>query len=110
MIQERSRFRRPLEIVLLEGGVSAEREVSFHSGAAVGSALRRRGHQVTDCKVNDRRVSELETFRGDAAFVALHGRFGEDGGMQTLLEQRGIPYTGSGAVASALAMDKLASK
>ncbi len=110
MIQERSRFRRPLEIVLLEGGVSCEREVSFHSGEAVGSALRRRGHQVAEVKVNDRRVSELDSFRGDVAFVALHGRFGEDGGIQQLLERRDIPYTGSGAESSALAMDKLASK
>lgn len=110
MIQERSRFRRPLEILLLEGGVSAEREVSFHSGEAVGAALRRRGHHVTELKVNDRRVAELDTFRGDAAFVALHGLFGEDGGIQRRLEELGIPYTGSDAVSSALAMDKLASK
>ncbi|MCZ6691027.1 MAG: D-alanine--D-alanine ligase [Planctomycetota bacterium] len=110
MIQERSIFGRSLEIAVLCGGVSAERDVSFHSGAAVGGALRRRGHRVMTIKVGDRRVADLDSFEGDAAFIALHGCFGEDGGIQKILERRGIAYTGSGPAASRIAMDKAASK
>ena len=110
MILERSNFRRPLEIAVLSGGVSAEREVSFRSGDAVAKALLRKGHQVRPIKVHDRRVKEIDDFRGDVAFIALHGVFGEDGGVQSILERRGIPYTGSGPAASRLAMDKHAAK
>lgn len=110
MIQERSIFKEPLEIAVLSGGVSAEREVSFKSGKAVEEALSRRGHRVVSIKVHDRRVKELDSFRGDAAFIALHGCFGEDGGIQNILEGRGIPYTGSGPAASRLAMNKADSK
>lgn len=110
MIQERSIFVRPLEVAVLSGGVSAEREVSFRSGSAVEEALRRRGHRVQPIKVHDRRVKELDRFQGDAAFIALHGLFGEDGGIQRKLWERGIAYTGSGPAASQLAMDKASSK
>lgn len=94
------------------GGMSAEREVSFSSGRAVAQALRSLGHDVVEVEWNDT-LSCLEALRDnpiDAAFLALHGRFGEDGCIQGLLEMLGVPYTGSSVLASALAMDKVKSK
>ncbi len=94
------------------GGMSAEREVSFSSGRAVAEALRSLGHDVVEVEWNDT-LGCLEALRDnpiDAAFLALHGRFGEDGCIQGLLEMLGVPYTGSSVLASALAMDKVKSK
>lgn len=98
------------KVAVLFGGRSAEREVSLKSGAAVLAALRRNG---VDAHPFDPAVRELQALRGegfDRAFIALHGRFGEDGTVQGALELMGIPYTGSGVLASALAMDKWRSK
>ena len=92
------------------GGVSNEREVSFKSGAAVAAALTEAGHQVVPVDITARSLRQLDGLPCDLAFVALHGEFGEDGQIQTLLEQRGIPYTGSGPEASRMGMDKVASK
>lgn len=95
---------------VLLGGISAEREVSLRSGEAIVQALRARGHEAIPIVV-DRDIDEvLRRTPIDVAFLALHGRFGEDGCVQGLLEWLGIPYTGSGVMASALAMDKLKAK
>jgi D-alanine-D-alanine ligase len=93
-------------IGVLMGGLSAEREVSIKTGEAVYSALAERGWDVYRIFV-DRDVDlVLRQLRIDVAFLALHGRYGEDGCIQGLLEMIGIPYTGSGVAASAIAMDK----
>lgn len=97
-----------LKIAVLKGGPSAEREVSLRSGTAVAAALREEGGEVTEVDVKD------ETFllpeKIDLAFLSLHGTFGEDGQIQNILNTRGIPFTGSGAEASARAFDKAESK
>ncbi|MEW6487792.1 MAG: D-alanine--D-alanine ligase [Thermodesulfobacteriota bacterium] len=97
-------------IAVLLGGRSAEREVSLRTGAAVAEALRRPGREVVEVDAGPGLARMLEELRPDAAFIALHGRWGEDGTVQGLLEMLGIPYTGSGVLASALAMDKGMSK
>jgi D-alanine-D-alanine ligase len=95
---------------VLLGGISAEREVSLRSGEAIVQALRARGHDAISIVVERDIDQVLRQTPIDAAFLALHGRFGEDGCIQGLLEWLGIPYTGSGVMASALAMDKLKAK
>lgn len=92
------------------GGVSPEREISLRSGNAVAKALADAGFNVSCIDVKDEKIEELDHKEIDVAFVALHGYFGEDGGVQQLLESKGILYTGSGIKASKLAMDKLATK
>lgn len=95
---------------VLLGGISAERDVSLKSGEAIVEALRARGHDVVPIYV-DRDIDRvLRATPIDVAFIALHGKYGEDGCVQGLLEMMGIPYTGSGVLASALAMDKLKAK
>jgi D-alanine-D-alanine ligase len=93
-------------IAVLKGGWSAEREVSLVSGAACAKALTEVGYKVTEIDVRPDIAAVLAKLKPDAAFNALHGRFGEDGCIQGLLEILKIPYTHSGVVASALAMDK----
>jgi len=98
---------------VLMGGWGAEREVSLQTGAGVAAALEHRGHDVVRIvweKGGSGLDELLRTARVDVAFLALHGRGGEDGCVQGLLELMGIPYTGSGVLASALAMDKLKAK
>ncbi|MCS7048102.1 MAG: D-alanine--D-alanine ligase [Verrucomicrobiae bacterium] len=95
-------------VAVLMGGVSAEREVSLRSGAAVAGALERCGARVTRVDVQSRQL-ELPA-EVDVVFVALHGTFGEDGTVQRMLEERGLPYTFSDAAASARAFDKVRSK
>ncbi|WP_435627578.1 D-alanine--D-alanine ligase [Candidatus Ferrigenium straubiae] len=98
------------KVAVLFGGKSAEREVSLKSGAAVLAALRRNG---VDAHAFDPAVQDLQALRDESyerAFIALHGRFGEDGTVQGALELLGIPYTGSGVLASALGMDKWRTK
>lgn len=97
-------------IVVLMGGISPEREVSLRSGNAVAKALTEAGFNVSCIDVKDEKIEELDHMEIDVAFIALHGYFGEDGGVQELLESKGILYTGSGINASKLAMDKLATK
>ncbi|MDZ4167210.1 MAG: D-alanine--D-alanine ligase [Coriobacteriia bacterium] len=100
-----------LSLAVLAGGTSAEREVSLNTGAQVVSALENRGHAVTQIdSAEDGFIEQLRTGGFDAVFVCLHGRFGEDGTIQGLLELLGLPYVGSGVLASALAMDKVMSK
>jgi len=97
-------------VAVLYGGKSAEREVSLKSGAAVLAALQAAGVDAFGIDVGDDLLVRLSNERIDRAFIVLHGRGGEDGSMQGLLECAGIPYTGSGILASALAMDKLRTK
>jgi D-alanine-D-alanine ligase len=97
---------------ILMGGSSAEREISLHSGRAVACALEQAGHEVVRIDLGSQQdpAEQLRRAAIDVAFLALHGRFGEDGCVQGMLELLGIPYTGSGVLESALAMDKLKSK
>ena len=97
-------------VVVLMGGWSAEREVSLVSGAAVAEALDQLGHRVSSIDVDRSAGREISELKPDVVFNALHGRFGEDGCFQGLLEVLGIPYTHSGVLASALAMDKPVAK
>jgi D-alanine-D-alanine ligase len=98
-----SRFRH---VAVLMGGLSAEREVSLVSGEAVARALEERGYRVSRIDAGRDLPRALAEVRPDVVFNALHGRFGEDGCVQGLLELLGVPYTHSGVLASALAMDK----
>ena len=93
-------------VAVLKGGWSAEREVSLVSGAACAKALREVGYQVTEIDMKSDIAEVLERVKPDVVFNALHGRFGEDGCVQGLLELMGIPYTHSGVLASSVAMDK----
>ena len=96
-----------LDITVMLGGPSAEREVSLRSGAAVAAALRSLGHRVAEVDPSDGFWKLPKT---DVVFLALHGTYGEDGTVQTQLEKLGVPYTGCGPEASRLAFDKLATK
>jgi D-alanine-D-alanine ligase len=98
------------KVAVFLGGKSAEREVSLKSGGMVLNALRSRGVDALPFDPAERGLDALIGERFERAFIALHGRFGEDGTVQGVLEWLGIPYTGSGVLASALAMDKLRTK
>ncbi len=98
------------KVAVLMGGISAEREVSLKSGNAVLAALKRQGIDAHGVDAGRDVVRVLEAGGFDRAFIALHGRWGEDGVIQGALEALGLPYTGSGVLGSALAMDKLRSK
>lgn len=97
-------------VAVLLGGPSSEREISLRSGRAIAGALAGAGHRVAEVDVRGDDGTELEGLEAEIVFVALHGRFGEDGQVQRLLERRRLLYTGSSPVASRLAMDKLESK
>lgn len=97
-------------IAVLLGGTSAEREVSLNSGAAVLAGLREAGIDAHGVDPRDADITQLKNQGFKKAFIALHGRGGEDGTLQGLLELIGLPYTGSGVMASAISMDKLRSK
>jgi D-alanine-D-alanine ligase len=96
------------KVAVLLGGRSAEREISLKSGAAVLAALQRSGVNAEGFDPAERPLHELQGF--DRVFVALHGRYGEDGTIQGALELMGIPYTGSGVMASSVGMDKWRTK
>lgn len=98
------------KVAVLLGGTSAEREVSLNSGAAVLAGLREGGVDAHPVDPRDTDVTQLKSMGFDKVFIALHGRGGEDGTLQGLLELTGLPYTGSGVMASAISMDKLRSK
>ena len=101
-----------MRVAVLYGGMSAEREVSLTSGGKVITALREAGYDVTPIEVGDDLAAIIRALdpKPDAVFNALHGRFGEDGAIQGVLDWLGVPYTHSGVRASALAMDKTAAK
>ena len=98
------------KVAVLMGGLSAEREVSLKSGGAVLAALQKRGVDAHGIDAGKDVMQILERGRYDRVFIALHGRWGEDGVIQGALEVLGIPYTGSGVLGSALGMDKLRCK
>lgn len=99
-----------MRVAVLKGGRSLERPVSLRSGAQVEDALERLGHEVLPVDVGADLVERLEAGRAEAAFIALHGRDGEDGALQELLEAIGLPYTGSGPGACARCIDKALAK
>lgn len=98
------------KVAVLMGGASAEREVSLMSGSGVLRALRSKGVDAHVFDPAERDLSELKREGFDRCFIALHGRLGEDGTVQGALELLGIPYTGSGVMASAISMDKVMTK
>ncbi len=95
---------------VLMGGLSSEREISINTGTAVLNSLLRQGYNAVAIDVDRDTASKLMENSIETAFIALHGRLGEDGSIQGLLEIMGIPYTGSGVLASAVAMNKALSK
>jgi D-alanine-D-alanine ligase len=98
------------KVAVMLGGTSAERPVSLKSGGAVLAALRRQGVDAHEFDPATRNLGDLISAEFDRVFIALHGRYGEDGCMQGALELLGLPYTGSGVMASALGMDKWRTK
>jgi D-alanine-D-alanine ligase len=98
------------KVGVLFGGRSAEREVSIMSGTGVLQALQSKGIDAHAFDPAERSIAELAAEKFDRVFIALHGRYGEDGSLQGVLEQLGIPYTGSGVMASSVAMDKITTK
>ena len=97
-------------MAVLMGGPSAEREVSLSSGKPCAAALRDEGYEVVEVDAGRDLCTQLETIKPDAVLNCLHGRWGEDGCVQGLLEWMGIPYSHSGVLSSALAMDKQRTK
>ncbi len=95
-------------IAVLKGGVSAERDVSLHSGVAIANGLREAGYSVTEVDVAERAITLPEGT--DVVFIALHGDFGEDGGVQEILDGMGVSYTGSGCASSRASFDKITTK
>jgi D-alanine-D-alanine ligase len=98
------------KVGVLFGGRSAERDVSIMSGSGVLQALKSRGIDAHGFDPAERSLAELAAEEFDCVFIALHGRYGEDGSLQGALEQLGIPYTGSGVMASSVGMDKITTK
>ena len=98
------------KVAVLMGGASAEREVSLMSGTGVLDALRSKGVDAHAFDPSERDLGDLKREGFDRCFIALHGRFGEDGTVQGALELLGIPYTGSGVMASSISMDKVMTK
>ncbi len=103
-------FAGPWRVAVLSGGESHEREVSLKSGAAVAEALESRGHSIASIDPAEVDLTGTDWGEIDVAFIALHGRFGEDGTLQSILEQADVPFTGSDSATSRLAFSKSASK
>ncbi len=101
---------RLLDVTVLMGGPSNERDISILSGSAIADALEQVGHSITRADISPSDTSALDRDGIDVVFIALHGEFGESGRVQSLCQQHGLPYTGSIPRASELAMDKAASK
>jgi len=99
-----------MKVAVLKGGASLERQVSLRSGQRVAEALRANGHEVVEIDVDQSLVAELKDEAPEAVFIALHGRGGEDGTVQELLEILEIPYTGCGVLSSGWTMDKAQTK
>jgi D-alanine-D-alanine ligase len=109
--QKPEEFLKGLTIGVFRGGVSAERDISLLSGKAVLEALGGKGYKVVDVDLRTKDETEIITIIKDNSidliFIALHGEFGEDGGLQKILEKHSIPFTGAGSYASFVAMDKI---
>jgi D-alanine-D-alanine ligase len=101
------RFKR---VAVVMGGTSSEREISLRSGRAIAAGLATSGYSVFPVVLESNSVNGVLPDEIEAVFIALHGGYGENGGIQADLDARGLPYTGSGAAASRLAMDKIATK
>lgn len=110
MEQQKIEQLKQEKIAILYGGTSTEREVSLNSGRTILAALQQQGFNVTGIDTQDFPVEQLKQQGFQRVFNILHGRGGEDGTLQGLLEQIGIPYTGCGVMASALSMDKMRTK
>ncbi len=98
------------KILIISGGISNERKISLDTGKQVAKELLRNGYKVKITEPDSELTQIVSSFKPDIIFNALHGQFGEDGYIQTLLEHIGVPYTHSGVISSAKAMDKLVSK
>jgi len=98
------------KILIISGGVSKEREISLKTGSQVANELKKNGYKIKICEPDYNLINIVEAFKPNSIFNALHGQFGEDGYIQTILENIGVPYTHSGILASAKAMDKEISK
>lgn len=110
MVLDLSKKKSELKVAVLMGGMSGEREVSLETGKAISGALDELGYNVVEIDAGLDLPLVLERNKPDAVFIALHGRGGEDGTVQGLLEIMRIPYTGCGVMASALTMDKIITK
>ncbi|GAV23804.1 D-alanine--D-alanine ligase [Carboxydothermus pertinax] len=99
-----------MKIGVICGGISSEREISLRTGEAIFNALVKKGYNAVKIDMNRNIAEILKKEKIDFAFIALHGKYGEDGTIQGLLEIMGIPYTGSGVLASSLAIDKIMTK
>jgi D-alanine-D-alanine ligase len=109
-VQAGERVMQKKKVAVLMGGRSAEREISLKTGSQVCEALSRQGYSAAKIDVDENVWENLKKAQPDVVFIALHGRLGEDGTIQGMLELLGIPYTGSGVLASALGIDKIMSK
>tara|TARA_B100001121_G_C18672049_1_gene614395 strand:- start:695 stop:1609 length:915 start_codon:yes stop_codon:yes gene_type:complete len=98
------------KILIISGGVSKEREISLQTGNQVAKELKKNGYKIKICEPNELLNDVTKTFKPNVIFNALHGQYGEDGYIQSILEKIGIPYTHSGVISSAKAMDKEISK
>ena len=98
------------KILVISGGVSKERAISLETGKQVANELKKNGYIIKICEPNYSLINTIKAFRPNSIFNALHGQFGEDGYIQSILENIGVPYTHSGIEASAKAMDKEISK
>ena len=98
------------KILVICGGISKEREISLDTGKQVAKELRKNNYNVEITEPNFELFQKIKSFKPNIVFNALHGQFGEDGYIQSVLETSGIPYTHSGVIASAIAMDKELSK
>lgn len=111
-MKKRSKYWSNLKkrILIISGGISKEREISLDTGKQVAKELKKNGYVVKISEPNYRIFDLIKSFKPKVIFNALHGQFGEDGYIQTILESTGIPYTHSGVISSAIAMDKVVSK
>ena len=109
MVEGKEFEKSPVKVLILKGGCSSERDISLLSGGAIADALRQKGYEVSEYDIQELRVTP-EMQAADIVWPVLHGGFGEDGRIQKLLEDAGIPFVGSGSEACALLMDKVASK
>ena len=98
------------KILIISGGISKERTISLDTGKQVANELKKNGYLIKTCEPNKNLLSIVKDFKPQIIFNALHGQFGEDGYIQSILETIGIPYTHSGVISSAKAMDKEISK
>ena len=98
------------KILVISGGISKERSVSLDTGKQVAKELSKNNYSIKISEPDLKLIDEIKNFKPNIIFNALHGQFGEDGYIQTILETTGIPYTHSGVLASAIAMDKELSK